>query len=136
MSHRSEVIAHYAAYLDACSRHAWEEILPFVADTVVVNGVEQSRSEYVAGIRRTVEVFPDYRWTLRRALVDGQWLAVHLTTTGTRLGDFLGAPGDRSRVATEEFDMYRIVDGVIHEVYGTADNARLRRVDPPGSAPT
>jgi predicted ester cyclase len=136
VSHRSEIIARYTEYLDACSRHAWEEIPPFVADTVEVNGVEQSHAEYVAGIRSTVEVFPDYRWTLQRALVDGQWLGVHLTTSGTRVGEFLGAPGDGSRVATEEFDMYRIVDGVIHEVHGTADNARLRRVSPPGSPPT
>jgi hypothetical protein len=37
----------------------------------------------------------------------------------------MGAPGDGSRVETEEFDMYRIVGGRIHEVEGTADNARL-----------
>jgi hypothetical protein len=28
-------------------------------------------------------------------------------------------------VETQEFDMYRILDGRIHEVEGTADNARL-----------
>ena len=29
--------------------------------------------------------------------------------------------------------MARIVDGLVHEVHGTADNARLCRVTPPGS---
>jgi predicted ester cyclase len=50
---------------------------------------------------------------------------VHLHDTGTRLGEFLGAAGDGTRVETDEFDMYRLVDGLIVEVEGTADNARL-----------
>lgn len=39
---------------------------------------------------------------------------------------FRGAPGDETRVETDEFDMYRIIGGRIHEIEGTADNARLR----------
>ena len=125
MDTRTRIIDRYASYLDACTRHAWEEIPRFLAETVHVNRVELTRSQYVDDLRATTEVFPDYAWTLRRALVDGEWLAVHLSATGTRVGNFLWASGDGSRVETEEFDMYRIVDGLICEVYGTADNARL-----------
>ena len=50
---------------------------------------------------------------------------MHLRDAGTRVGAFLSAPGDGMRVETDEFDMYRIVDGLIYEVEGTADNARL-----------
>jgi predicted ester cyclase len=70
--------------------------------------------------------FHDYRWRLVRAVVEGEWLAVHLHDVGTRSRPFLGAPGDGSRVETQEFDMYRIIRGRIREVEGTADNARLR----------
>ena len=125
MSTRASIIDRYSAYLGACTRHAWEEIPPFLAATVVVNGAVRTRSEYVVDLRATVDVFPDYSWTLRRALVDGEWLAVHLSTKGTRVRPFLWASGDGSRVETDEFDMYRIVNGLIHEVHGTADNARL-----------
>lgn len=122
---RTRIIDRYATYLDACSRHAWEEIPPFLAETVLVNGVERTRSQYVADLQATIDVFPDYTWTLRRAVVDGQWLAVHLSAKGTWVGNFLSAIGDGSMVETDEFDIYRIVNGLIHEVYGTADNARL-----------
>jgi hypothetical protein len=57
--------------------------------------------------------------------LEGEWLAVHLHDVGTRAGAFLIAPGDGTRIETDELDMYRIVDGLIHEVEGTADNARL-----------
>jgi predicted ester cyclase len=122
---RDEVVLHYRDYLDACNRRAWEEVGGHVADYVLVNGSPRSRREYVAGIVATTSAFPDYRWELRRVVLEGEWLAVHLHDTGTRLGDFLGARGNGARVETDEFDMYRVVDGLIVEVEGTADNARL-----------
>lgn len=125
MGNRQRIIDTYTTYLDACSRHAWEEIPPFLAERVLVNGEARTRSEYLAHLQSTIDVFPDYRWTLRRAVIEGEWLSVHLSATGTRLGPFLWATGDGSSVETDEFDMYRVVDGLIHEVYGTADNARL-----------
>ena len=63
------------------------------------------------------------RHTPRRVVLEGDWLAVHLHDTGTRAGDFLGAGGDGAHVATDEFNMYRVVDGLIVELEGTADNA-------------
>lgn len=60
-------------------------------------------------------------------VVEGEWLAVHLHDTGTRVGDFLGARGDGAQVETDEFNMYRVVGGLIVQLEGTADNARLRR---------
>jgi predicted ester cyclase len=80
----------------------------------------------VRGRRRVDDrCFPDYRWELRRVVFEGEWLAVHMHDVGTRAGAFLIAPGDGTRIETDEFDMYRIVDGLIREVEGTADNARL-----------
>ncbi len=125
MPNRDEVIRRYLDYLDACNRRAWDELPEYLADRVLVNGSPRSPREYVADVMATAAVFPDYRWELRRAVLEGEWLAVHLYDTGTRMGDFRGAPGDGARVETDEYDMYRIVDGLILEVDGTADNARL-----------
>jgi predicted ester cyclase len=127
MPTRAEVVHRYREYLSACNRRAWDELGSFLADSVLVNGVVRSRSEYVADVVRTTVIFPDYRWELRRVVYEGEWLAVHLYDTGTRVGDFPGAEGNGAPVETDEFDMYRIVDGLIVEVEGTADNARLCR---------
>ncbi|HWH99302.1 MAG TPA: ester cyclase [Propionibacteriaceae bacterium] len=131
MTDRDEMVRRYLDYLDACNRRAWDEVEKFLAETVLVNGRARTRREYVADIMSTIAVFPDYRWELRRVVLEGEWLAVHLHDVGTRSGTFLSAPGDGMRVETDEFDMYRIVDGLICEVEGTADNARLSSSAPP-----
>ena len=126
MSDREAILDLYDRYLAACNARDWERLGDFVADEVAVNGRRRTRDEYVADIRATVAVFPDYVWELRRAVVEGEWLAVHLYDRGTRQRPFMGAPGDGARVETDEFDLYRIVDGRIVIVDGTADNARLQ----------
>ena len=125
VSTRDDVIRRYRDYLDACNRQAWDDLPGFLAETVLVNGRARTGPEYVADVVATTRSFPDYRWELRRAVWDGEWLAVHLHDSGTRVCAFRGAPGDGTRVETAEFDMYRIVGGLIEEVEGTADNARL-----------
>lgn len=126
MAEREEAVSRYRRYLDACNRRAWDELGGYVADSVLVNGVARSRNEYVADVMATTSTFPDYRWELRRVVVEGEWLAVHLYDSGTRLGDVVEGREDGVQVDTDEFDMYRIVNGLIVEVEGTADNARLR----------
>ncbi|GLY16643.1 ester cyclase [Kineosporia rhizophila] len=116
----------YESYLAACNDRDWDRLATFVHSSVLVNGVVRSRQEYVDDILKTTQVFPDYFWELQRMLHQPPWFAVHLHTRGTRHQPFLGAPGDQSAVETDEFVMYRVADGHIHEVWGTADNARLR----------
>lgn len=127
MTTRDEILDRYREYLEACNRQDWDAIGTYVTDSVLVNGSRRSRAEYVADIKRTIAIFPDYHWDFRRAVCEGEWLAVHLHDTGTREGDYLGAPGDGSPVETDDFNLYRIVDGLIVELEGTADNARLRQ---------
>jgi predicted ester cyclase len=126
MNTRDDIVSRYLAYLNACNRRAWEELRGYLAETVLVNGSAREQDEYLSDLLATINTFPDYQWRLVRAVVEGEWLAVHLHDVGTRSGLFLGAPGDDTRVETQEFDMYRIIGGRIHEVEGTADNARLR----------
>ena len=101
---------------------------------MLVNGVSISRAEYMANLAALQDVFPDYQWRLRRTVVEPPWFAVHLETSGTRQRTFLDAPGDGTRVTSDEFVMYRIEQLKIVELWGTADNARLatrRSADPP-----
>jgi predicted ester cyclase len=57
MPTRAEVVHRYREYLSACNRRAWDERGSFLADSVLVNGVIRSRSEYVADIVRTTATF-------------------------------------------------------------------------------
>ncbi|HYJ13806.1 MAG TPA: ester cyclase [Thermomicrobiales bacterium] len=126
MSNRDDVVRRYLDYLDACNRQSWDDLQNFLAESVLVNGQARTRPEYVADVMVTTTIFPDYRWELRRAVWDGEWLAVHLHDSGTRarvLSSVHQATERASKLTSST--MYRIIDGLIHEVEGTADNARL-----------
>jgi predicted ester cyclase len=99
-----------------------------VHERLTVNGETRAASEYAEDVARVGAAFPDYRWTLQHAVVEPPWLSVHLTDRGTHQGPWLGRPGTGRTVTTDEFAMYRIVDGRIAEIWSAADNARL--VDP------
>ena len=40
--------------------------------------------------------FPDWHWEMRHIVVDGDYIAVHFTVTGTHRGAFQGIRGDWS----------------------------------------
>lgn len=124
---REEMLRRYEEYLSVCNRHAWDELAPFLSDHVMVNSRRRTPTEYSLDMQVLSLAFPDYRWQMRRAVVEGHWLAVHLHDTGTRRGPFGDAPGDGRTVETEEFAMYHFNElGRITEVEVTADNAPLR----------
>lgn len=50
MTARADVIRRYLDYLDACTRHAWNELPPFLAETLLVNAQSRTQAEYVADL--------------------------------------------------------------------------------------
>lgn len=97
------MLQRYQQYLSVCNRHAWDEIASLVDDDVLVNGQRRSPAQYSQDLHALSSAFPDCHWQIRRAVVGGPWLAVHLHDTGTRQGPFASAPGDGRQVETEEF---------------------------------
>jgi predicted ester cyclase len=69
--------------------------------------------------------FPDYRWEVRTLLVDGDRIAARLDDTGTHLGPYRGIPPTGRAVRTHELAVYRVADGRIAEVSGSAFHLRL-----------
>ncbi|RIQ35653.1 ester cyclase [Jiangella rhizosphaerae] len=123
---RSEVEAFYRDYLRVCNDHRFEDLGPFVADDVVVNGEPRGLDGYGAALRSVIRGFPDYHWDLRHLVVDDEWFAAHLATTGTHRGPLLGLEPTGRTAGTHEFAVYRTSGGRIAEVWGTADDLALR----------
>ena len=123
---RSEAEAFYRHYLAACNDHAFDRLPEFVAADVEVDGVRRGLAGYVAGLRAVVRAFPDYRWSLRDLVIDGDRIAARLTNTGTHQGDFLGVPATGRTIRTQEFAIYHLAADRIARVWATADNQALR----------
>jgi steroid delta-isomerase-like uncharacterized protein len=122
---KDELSALYRRYNACCNEHRFDDLGAFVADDVVINGSRRGLSAHADSLATVVRAFPDYRWELRRVLVDAPWIAAHLTDTGTHRAPFFGVPATGRSVSTEEFAFYRIETGRIAEVSGMAFHQNL-----------
>ena len=121
----AELDAFYRRYNRLCNEHRFDQLGQYVAADVRVDDEPRDLDAYVAALEAVVRAFPDYQWELRHLLVDSPVVAAHFRDTGTHLGEFLDVPATGRRVSTSEFAVYRISEGRIAEVWGTADNLAL-----------
>ena len=71
--------------------------------------------------------FPDWAGHINDVVVDGDMVAVRLTSTGTFLGPWGGHEPNQRRVELAEFAIMRIVDGVVLEHWELTDSWSLER---------
>jgi predicted ester cyclase len=110
--------AFYRRYNACCNEHRFDDLAEFVARDVAIDGTDRGLDAYAAELGAVVRAFPDYRWELRRLVVDAPWIAAHLTDTGTHRETFHGVRATGRSVAVPEFAFYRVDAGQIAEVWG------------------
>ena len=115
----------YRHYNACCNEHRFEGLDEFVARDVAIDGATRGLDAYAAELRAVVRAFPDYKWELRRLVVDAPWIAAHLTDTGTHREAFRGVQATGRFVALPEFAFYRVEGGKIAEVWGSAFHVHL-----------
>jgi predicted ester cyclase len=121
----SELAAFYCRYNACCNEHRIEDVAEFVARHVTIDGVDGGPDAYAAELQAVVRAFPDYRWELRRLIIDAPWIAAHITGTGTHRGAFRGVEATGRSVAVPEFAFYRVDAGEIAEVWGSGFHVHL-----------
>lgn len=91
-------------------------------NVVDVGGESQGR----AGVREILDhirsAMPDFHYTVDQVIVDGEWLAVRLTATGTQTGTMFGWPPSNRRATWKEIRYCRIVDDRTVEHHACLDN--------------
>jgi predicted ester cyclase len=124
MTH-DELAAFYRRYNACCNERRFEDLAEFVASDVAIDGIDRGLDEYAAELRSVVRAFPDYRWELRRLVVDAPWIAAHLTDTGTHREALRGVRATGRSVTVPEFAFYRVDAGRIAEVWGSGFHVHL-----------
>lgn len=128
-SRNAEMADFYRRYLARCNEHRFEELGEFVDEDVRVNDAQAGLNGYGAGLRDVADAFPDFRWELRRLVVDGDWLAARLDNTGTHTGTFDGFAGTGRLVRVRELAMYRLAGGKIVESWGDLGSVLYEALD-------
>jgi predicted ester cyclase len=74
------------------------------------------------GLRMLFTAFPDLYADVRQVVDDGDCVAVRFELSGTNTGDYRYLPAPTGRLAVwEAIGIFRIADGKIAEIWGTAD---------------
>jgi steroid delta-isomerase-like uncharacterized protein len=70
--------------------------------------------------------FPDLEFQVHQILGDGDFVAAHVTYTGTHQGDWFGSPATGRTVEVDEMMFFRFADGLLLEMWEVDDQLSMR----------
>ena len=73
------------------------------------------------------KAFSEQRWTIHRALAEGDTVVLHCTHSGRHTGEFLGLPATGRRFTYKQMHIIRVVGGKGVEHWAVRDDAALMR---------
>ena len=111
----------YLSYLKYCNEHNLDRMASFYTSTIKVDDVPMDPAAVKAQFAPLFSAFPDWHWEMRHIVVDGDYIAVHFTVTGTHRGVFEGIEATGRRVTISEITLYHLEDGKFDEVWDLAD---------------
>ena len=135
VTQRDEQRSLYLSYLKYCNEHDFDRMESFYTSTIKVNDVRMDPAAVTAQFAPLISAFPDWHWEVRHLVVDGDYIAVHFTVTGTHRGAFQGIEATGRRVTVSEFTLYRLEDGKFAEVWDLVDMDAVMSQIGPGEAP-
>ena len=130
VTQRDEYRSLYLSYLKYCNEHNFDRMTSFYTSTIKVNDVPMDPAAVTATqFEPLISAFPDWHWEMRHIVVDGDYIALHFTVTGTHRGAFQGIEATGRRVTASEFTLYRVEDGKFAEVWDLTDmDAVIRQI--------
>jgi predicted ester cyclase len=129
MTQRDEYRSLYQSYLKYCNEHDFDGMASFYTSPIKVNDLPMDPAAVTAQCAPLISAFPDWHWAIRHIVVDGDYLALHFTVTGTHRGAFQGIEATGRRVTTSEFTLYRLEDRKFAEVWDLTDmDAVMRQI--------
>jgi predicted ester cyclase len=112
---------------DVINPHRADRVSELLSETVVdhnkiVLTEPEGPGAAEEGLRMLFMAFPDLHAEVRQMVDDGDCVAVRFELSGTNTGDYRYLPAPTGRRAVwEGIGIFRVVDGKIAEIWGTAD---------------
>ena len=90
--------------------------------------VPQGKSGFKQFFNATFEAMPDFKYTLKKIVAEGDIVMVYSTTSGTHTGgEWLGKSATGNKLNFDVVDIFRVQDGEIAEHWDVADTFNLFR---------
>jgi len=87
--------------------------------------VPQGRTGFKEFFEQMFKAMPDFTYTIKKIVAEGDTVMMYSTTTATHLGEWLGNPPTGNKLKFDVVDIFRIENGKIAEHWDVADTLKL-----------
>lgn len=88
-------------------------------------GVPAGKAGFRQFFEATFKAIPDFSYTVKQIIAEGDIVMMFSTTSGTHTGDWIEFPATGNRLSFDVVDIFRIQDGKIAEHWDVADTLTL-----------
>ena len=85
----------------------------------------QGKAGFKKFFEQMFKAMPDFSYTIKKIVAEGNIVMMHSTTTATHLGGWLGNPPTGNKLNFDVVDIFRIENGKIAEHWDVADTLKL-----------
>jgi predicted SnoaL-like aldol condensation-catalyzing enzyme len=123
-----EIVATFCR--DVFVNHDLSRLDSYMTDEYIQHNpdVAQGKKGFIDFFEKTFRAIPDFKYTLKKIVADGDLVMIYCTTSGTHTGgEWLGKAPTGNRLDFNVVDIFRIEDGKIAEHWDVADTFNLFR---------
>lgn len=121
-SMNKEIVARF--YEDVFIRHDLSRLDDYMKEEYIQHNADcpQGRGGFVQFFEVIFRAVPDFKYTLRKLVAEGDIVMAYSTTTGTHTGgEWLGQDSTGNRLGFNVVDIFRLEEGKIAEHWDVAD---------------
>jgi steroid delta-isomerase-like uncharacterized protein len=85
----------------------------------------QGKAGFIQFFEEIFRGIPDFSYTMKKIICEGNIVMMYSTTTGTHRGEWLGCPPTGNKLNFDTVDIFRMEDGKIAEHWDVADTLKL-----------
>lgn len=85
----------------------------------------QGKAGFKQFFEQIFKAMPDFNYTIKKIVAEGDTVMMYSTTTATHLGEWLGNPPTGNKLNFDVVDIFRIENGKIAEHWDVADTLKL-----------
>jgi predicted SnoaL-like aldol condensation-catalyzing enzyme len=111
-------------YEDVFIRHDMSRLDTYMRDDYIQHNQDcpQGKTGFVQFFDEVFAAVPDFSYTLKRMIAEGDTVMAFSTTTGTHTGgEWIGQKATGSKLSYDVVDIFRVEDGKIAEHWDVAD---------------
>ena len=115
-------------YTDVFIRHDLSRLDKYMRDDYIQHNpdVSQGKAGFIQFFKTTFKAIPDFSYSLKKIVAEGDLVMVYSTITGTHTGgEWLGKTATGNRLNFDVVDIFRVQDGEIAEHWDVADTFKL-----------